>query len=270
MAKHKKHHHEEHVDETWLIPYADLLTLLLALFIVLFASSTIDVKKFNQLVKSLNIAFNGGVGVMQNPSPIPISPEMAEQTIQMTTSESDRRKEENQKYEDKPVTEAQKRYAMETEQLQQLKKQLDKYIENNKLKEKLQTKVTEEGLLITILDNALFDSGSARVKPEARKLAAEISKLLIPDSRRVTVSGHTDNVPISTSEFPSNWDLSSKRALNFMKILLENPALDPVKFSATGFGEYHPIATNATQEGRAKNRRVEVSILRNYNQPTVN
>ncbi|MNN66255.1 Outer membrane porin F precursor [compost metagenome] len=83
----------------------------------------------------------------------------------------------------------------------------------------------------------------------------------------VIVSGHTDNIPISNHEFPSNWDLSSVRALNFMKILLLNDQLDPKKFSAIGYGEYHPVSPNDTVAGRALNRRVEVSIIRKYLDP---
>ncbi|GAA4726967.1 flagellar motor protein MotB [Brevibacillus fulvus] len=256
MAKRgKKHQHEEHVDETWLVPYSDLLTLLLALFIVLFASSEMDAKKFDQLAKSFNIALNGGTGVLMEPSAVPLDPDMQQQTINnQSSAESDQDKQKQQQFE--------QAYQKETEDLQQLQQQLDGYIKENKLQDKLKTSLTEEGLLITISDNALFDSGSAALKPEARKLAHEISGLLVPHPKQVTVTGHTDNVPIHTAEFPSNWDLSTKRATNFLKVLLEDKKLDPKRFSATGKGEYHPVASNATPEGRAKNRRVEVAILR--------
>ncbi len=259
MAKGKKHNHEEHIDESWLIPYADLLTLLLALFIVLFATSKVDAHKFEQLVKSFNIALNGGVGVMQNPSAVKFDPTQEVSTVT-------NKKDGEQEQEEKGKTEEQKRLEAalekETKDLQKMKAQLDGYIQNNKLQDKLQTRLTEQGLLITILDNALFDSGSATLRPGARALAAEISKLLVPQPKLVTVTGHTDNRPINTAEFPSNWDLSTKRATNFLKIILENKALSPAKFSATGKGEFHPVATNDTPDGRAKNRRVEVAILR--------
>jgi chemotaxis protein MotB len=261
MAKRaRKHHHEEHIDETWLIPYADLLTLLLALFIVLFASSKLDAQKFDQLVRSFNVALNGGVSVLDQPSAVPLDPNLAQQSFNR-----------KQEAEEKPQTEQEKKfqeqYRLETEQLEKLQQQLEAYIQQNRLQDKLQTKMIEEGLLITILDNALFDSGSAALKPEARKLAREMAAMLVPHPKRVTVTGHTDNVPINKPEFPSNWDLSVKRAVNFLKVLLENKNLDPAKFSATGKGEYHPVASNATAEGRAKNRRVEVAILRDLPAP---
>ena len=95
-------------------------------------------------------------------------------------------------------------------------------------------------------------------------LAREISELLVMNPpRNIIVSGHTDNVPIRNSQFDSNWHLSVMRAVNFMKILLENDDLDPRSFSAKGFGEFEPIASNATAEGRMKNRRVEILILPN-------
>lgn len=255
MAKRPKRHaqHEEHMDESWLIPYADLLTLLLALFIVLFASSEMDAKKFDQMVRSFNVAMNGGVGVLNQPSPVPLDPMLQQQTLHKGAQEAPKTEEERK------LEEAIRK---ETEDLKKLQTQLEGYIQSNQLQDKLQTKLTDEGLLITILDNALFDSGKADLKPEARKLATEMAVMLVPHPKKVTVTGHTDNVPINRAEFPSNWDLSVKRSVNFLKVLLENRNLDPAKFSATGMGEYHPVADNNDPAGRAKNRRVEVAILR--------
>lgn len=119
-------------------------------------------------------------------------------------------------------------------------------------------------LKITIQDYALFDSGMAEVKPEAQKLAAVISDMvsMYPDYK-VEVAGHTDNIPIKNYEFESNWDLSSRRSLNFMKYLLKSNNINQARFRSIGYGEYQPIDTNQTSEGRAKNRRVEVNIIRN-------
>ncbi len=259
----KKQIHEEHADETWLIPYADLLTLLLALFIVLFASSQIDAKKFDQIVQSFNVALSGGVGVLNQPSAIPVSPDTVTQSKTRAKSEG---KEIKQSEKNAEKSEEQKKfeaaYQKETEDLKKLQAQVNDYIASSKLQDKLQTELTGEGLLITILDNALFASGSAEVRPEARKMAETIANLLVPQPKLTTVTGHTDNVPIHTRQFPSNWDLSGQRATNFLRILLENKNLDPAKFSATAKGEYHPVASNDTPEGRAKNRRVEVMVMR--------
>jgi chemotaxis protein MotB len=234
MTKKKKHHDENHIDETWLIPYADLLTLLLALFIVLFASSQIDAQKFQQIARSFNSALTGGTGVLEFQKPL-------EEELEQPPGGNNERKE-----------------------LQQVQGKINQYIQQENLTGQLKTTLTEEGLLVTILNDVLFDSGSAEVRPQDRKLAKEISELLVMNPpRSIIISGHTDNVPINNSQFSSNWELSVMRAVNFMKLLLENKQLDPRWFSAKGYGEYKPVSSNSTEEGRKKNRRVEILILPN-------
>ena len=125
--------------------------------------------------------------------------------------------------------------------------------------------MTEQGLLIRIRDSALFDSGSADLRSDAQKISAKIADLLGSVEQSILISGHTDNVPINTARFPSNWDLSSQRALNVMKfILATNSKLKPERFSAIGHSEYRPLAPNDNEQNRAKNRRVEVLVQRKY------
>ncbi|GBG55573.1 flagellar motor protein MotB [Sporomusaceae bacterium FL31] len=242
--KHHEKHHEEHIDETWLIPYADLLTLLLALFIVLFASSQVDQKKFDRMANSFSAAFSSG------------SPAILDSSMSTPSAT-----------EDPPAgTEKEQAYLKETAQLLEVKRVVDKYINDNNLAGDLQTALTEDGLLIRIKDTALFPSGSAELLPESRRIGAAVSQLLVPLQQKIIVSGHTDNVPINTREFPSNWELSSKRSLNFMKFIISQDKLQPERFSAIGYGEYRPVAGNDSVDGRAKNRRVEVLISRTYRQ----
>jgi len=237
--KHKKHRHEEHMDESWLIPLADLLTLLLALFIVLFASSTVDVQKLEQFSVVFSEIFDGGMGVMENPSPAPLP-------IPKAPNESDQ--------DSSAFIEDQK-------SLEEIQNRVDEYIAVNELESQLATELTDEGLLLTIRDSVLFDPGSANIKTEYSQIAAEIATLLEFDPpRSIIVTGHTDNIPMNTSEFASNWELSVMRAVNFLKMVVENPDLNPLLFSAKGYGEFKPIASNETAEGRAQNRRVEVLI----------
>lgn len=248
MAKrnHQSEHHEEHADETWLIPYADLLTLLLALFIVLFASAQVDQKKFEQIAEAFSNAFRGSNSIFESNRSAP------QITQQLPTSSTM----------DRSVASQQ-----ETMQLAAIKKALDGYIKEKNLTENLEALIVEEGLMIRIRDSALYPSGSAELIPESRMLAAEIAKILVVLPQNVVISGHTDSVPINTSEFPTNWDLSAKRALNFMKfILAQDSRLQPQRFSAVGRGEYRPIAPNDSEANKAKNRRVEVLILRQYSQ----
>lgn len=262
MNKKRKPHHEDHMDETWLIPYADLLTLLLALFIILFASSEMDSKKYTSIMQSLNEAFTGGVSFFDQPQVVPLVGQPASDLHNKTEdAQSELEKLEGAEQQEEQIR-------RETAELQELKQKLDKYIQDNQLSAQLETKLTNDMLMITIRDNALFSSGSATVKPEAQKLAVTISDMLTQYPQyQIEVAGHTDNVPIHNAEFETNWDLSAKRALNFMKILLQNSQITASRFRAIGYGEYQPIDTNETEEGRAKNRRVEVSILRTIKEP---
>jgi chemotaxis protein MotB len=249
MRRRKKKRHEEHVDESWLLPYSDLLTLLLALFIVLFASSSIDAQKFEAMSKVFSEVFHGGTGIMEQQSPVEEGETLQEEVKEVIEDD----KEENAHA---------AAYKKDQEELKAIQEKVDHYIEENSMQEQFATELTSEGLLLTIRDNILFPSGSATVDTKDEKIAEELSRLLeIKPPRNIIISGHTDNVPISNAQFESNWELSVMRAVNFMKILLDNPNLDPEWFSAKGFGEFEPTATNDTAEGRAKNRRVEVLIL---------
>jgi chemotaxis protein MotB len=239
--KHRHNEHEDHIDETWLIPYSDLLTLLLALFIVLFSMSSLDAVKFKQMANAFNSSLTGGTGVLEHPSPLP-----PEEALSL-----------NQEQKNGHMANA------ERKSLQETQAKINHYIQDRQLTGKLKTTLTDEGLLITILDNVLFDSGIAEVRPSDRQLAKEISQLLMETPKNIIISGHTDNVPIRNSRFESNWDLSVMRAVNFMKVLLENKKLNPALFSAKGYGEYKPIASNSTESGRLKNRRVEILIVPN-------
>ncbi|TYZ21424.1 flagellar motor protein MotB [Selenomonas ruminis] len=245
MAR-KKHAapHEEHEGEPWLLPYSDLMTLLLALFIALFAISQTDQKKMSELSQAFSSAFNMGGPSFFNQ----MGPNMG-------------RRAEMPSDEDK----GNHAYLAENQQLEEIQKKMQEYIEQNKLDDQLSTELNEQGLMIRIKERALFPSGSATLAGQAQSIVPVVAGILSSVSERVVVSGHTDNVPISNSQFPSNWELSSARALNFMKALLaSNSGLNPKRFSAIGYSEYRPIADNATDEGRTKNRRVEVFIARNY------
>ena len=240
MAKKaKRHKHEDHVDESWLVPYADILTLLLALFIVLFASSTVDQSKLNQMSAVFNQVFEGGTGVFDNPSPV--------ETMDPTSQE---------------VQKAISQYAEDQKQLSEAQEKVEQFIAVNELENQFQSTMTDEGLLITIRDSVLFESGRAEIRPEQRDVAIQLADILNFDpARNIVITGHTDDVPIANSDFGSNWELSVSRAVNFLKIIINsNDELEAKYFSVKGFGEYSPIASNDTSEGRAQNRRVEVLI----------
>lgn len=249
MSRRKKEKGEHEFNETWLLPYSDLMTLLLALFIVLFASSAVDAQKFQSMSKVFSEIFTGGTGIVDYES---IEQKNGEELADETKEKLEKEKEQTQVPVDEQTT------------LSATQERVNQYILEKGLTGQLKTSLTSEGLLVTINDSVLFDSGSAEVREEDIAVAKEISDLLVTDPpHNVIISGHTDNVPIQNSNFSSNWELSVMRAVNFMKIILENDQLDPRMFSAKGFGEFQPIASNDTEEGKAKNRRVEVLILPN-------
>ncbi len=237
--KAKKKKQDVHIDESWLLPYSDLMTLLLALFIVLFASSSIDQEKLAKMSAVFNEIFDGGSGFMDQTS-------MLENPTSSTPG----------------LSEAEKAYIQDQRELKDIQDKVDNFIAVNELEDTFETSMTDEGLLITIRDTILFDPGKADVKSEYTPIADELASLLKMDpARHIVVTGHTDNVPQNGGEFASNWELSVMRAVNILELLVSsNPELDPKYFSAKGYGEYYPIASNETAEGRAKNRRVEVLI----------
>lgn len=252
MSKKRHEPHEEHADESWLLPYSDLMTLLLALFIVLYAASAVNITKLEELSRAFRSAFSSGVGILDSGTT-------------MNDDDRNRKTERDMERNDDGSKRDTDQMEREQQNLEELKEKLDSYIQTNGLSSQLETTLNQTELLITIRDNALFPSGSASIKPEAQLLANAIALMLedYPDYE-ILVTGHTDDQPINTFEFPSNWELSFKRALNFMKILLENPAFDPKRFSAIGYGEFRPVSGNETVEGRAQNRRVEISLLRKF------
>lgn len=242
MAKKRAKKHEEEASEAWLLPYSDLMTLLLALFIALFAISQTDQTKLQQLAQAFTSAFNmGGPSFFDQ-----AGPNMSIQR-QVISSED----------------QGNAAYIQENEALSDLQEQLDAYIAENQLEDVLSTQLEEEGLMIRIKERALFPSGSADLVPESQRIGPIVAGLLASVPERVLISGHTDTDPINNAQFPSNWELSSVRAMTFMKYLLSiNSDLNPARFSAIGYGEYRPIAPNDTPDNKQKNRRVEILIAR--------
>ncbi|MDM5250335.1 MULTISPECIES: flagellar motor protein MotB [unclassified Lysinibacillus] len=240
MAKKaRKKKHEEHIDESWLVPYADILTLLLALFIVLFASSSVDQEKLDRMSAVFNQVFEGGTSFLEQPAP-----------VKSPNAESDEKPQQNSAY------------LKDQQELAEIKDSVDNFIAVNEMEGQFATEMTDEGLLVTIRDSILFDPGKATIKPEYVPVAKELADVLESDpARNIVITGHTDNVPAGPN-FSSNFELSGMRAINFLNtLLMSNSKLDPRNFSFKGYGEYSAIAPNDTAEGRAKNRRVEVLIL---------
>lgn len=148
-------------------------------------------------------------------------------------------------------------------QLKRVQKKIDDYVKTNQWEKFVSTKITQkEGLVITFSEKYMFDSGKAELYPEAKQVIKSIAQLLIDEPNRIAIEGHTDNTPISTPEFPSNWELSTTRATRVLRYLIEELKFDQKRLTAAGFGEWHPVAPNDTPENKAKNRRIDIIVRR--------
>lgn len=273
MARHK-HEHEDHVNhEAWAIPYGDLITLLLAFFVVMYAVSSVNEGKYRVLSDSMTAAFRGSpktvapieignkvVKVRQDDTVAGISPSQAMKLPDLN--------------EDK---EAQKQIVAQFGTMggdmadvggvdapgvnvsriaDQVEEAMAALIAADMIT------VTRKPLWVEVEIKAdiLFPSGSAEIEPRAVQILDDIAAILRPLRSPVRVEGHTDNRPIATPQFPSNWELSGARAARIVR-LFESRGVEPKRLSVAGEGEYQPIADNATAEGRNHNRRVTLVVL---------
>lgn len=243
MKKREKKH-ENH--ERWLITYSDLITLLMVLFVVLYATSNSNTAKFDQLAYSLHIA----LGTTSGTSGVIDGGQSLDTNVIAEAVRAAAEKNAEVDYE-----------KVEADKLSNVKEQVDKLISESELNGSATTGIEERGLVITFKDNLFFDSGKAVVKDYYKKQLLGISKILGSIDNYVRIEGHTDNVPIKTVYFNSNWQLSAARASNVVEIFVTECGLNPNRLSAVGYGEYRPITTNLTEEGKASNRRVDIVIL---------
>jgi chemotaxis protein MotB len=243
MGKRRGGHGGGHAShERWLLTYADMITLLLALFIVMFAMSSLDVKKYNTLAKVLASAFspvqNGSQGLLSN-SQDPLDHIGSQPIMDGGNPEVQQLL--------KDMAEIRKRITEENG------------VEASK---GVSMNITERGLVVSLANSAFFELGDSTLRQEAYKVLRTIAGTLSFEKRAIMVEGHTDNTPITTARYPSNWELSTSRATTVVRTLITDFHLSPKRLSAAGYGEYYPVASNATPEGRAKNRRVDIVILR--------
>jgi chemotaxis protein MotB len=245
-------------EERWLLTYADMITLLMALFMVLFAMSVVNKSKLESLSQSLQEAFSGKVlpggksiqhsGASDNVDQSPPEPPIP--AIQpVIAAEAKKENHKNRETED--------------DQLRKLKAQVDGYAKSHHLTNKLVTEVAQRGLVIRLLtDKVVFDSGRADLKPKAEPVLRQVAKLIRTDpSHPVMVEGHTDPVPIQAAQFPTNWELSTARASRVVRTLIDG-GVGRRRLGAAGYAWLHPIASNKTAAGRSRNRRVDIVLLR--------
>jgi chemotaxis protein MotB len=259
-------------EERWLLTYADMLTLMFALFMVLYSISSVNISKYESLQQSLKAAFSGsilsgGKAIMQSgsestkahtpataevPSIVPLTPNIPKPT---DTSAQEISK----------AMIAASGAKQEQEDFKKLQQELNAYAKSHGFGNEVQTVIARQGLVVHVLtDKLLFDSGSAALQPAGDPLLQEISHLLNVDAKHpITVDGNTDNQPIQSSQFPSNWELSTDRATTVVRYLIAHGVQDQ-RLSAAGYADLHPLASNATAAGRARNRRVDIVLDRIY------
>lgn len=242
----------------WLTTYSDLVTLLLCFFIMLFAMSTVDKNTFTEMAASLSnslINLYGGTSILENSGNSVI-------TIDFSKLKDDEGK-VKEKYiesaEDMLVNAEEK---IKEQNIDNAKQNISETIEGKGLSDKVQVTEEKEFLLVRLDSEVFFDSGSAEIRPEGKKLLVSLAETLKGLDNEILVSGHTDNVPIKNSKYSSNWELSTARATNVVKYLVDVGKLNPALFTATGNGEFRPVGDNNTPEGRQMNRRIEIKIMK--------
>jgi chemotaxis protein MotB len=246
MAR-KKAHEKEANHERWLVSYADFITLLFAVFVTLYAMSQTDKKKVEEVVASMRDSF--GYSVLTAPPTKPsiiAAGSMSVVPSMRKSSGSSLKKGKNKGGE---------------QDFKATKASIEAYLMKTRAQDKVSVTINQRGLVVSLKEAGFFDSGSATLKQSSYALLNDVVESLASYSNGIRVEGHTDNMPISSHAFPSNWELSAARATNVVQYLTKQGDFEPSNISATGYGEYRPIAENSSDEGRRKNRRVDLVLL---------
>jgi chemotaxis protein MotB len=214
----------------WLLTYADMITLMLALFIILFAMSNISRVKVQEFAKQVSAGFNNTWSVNQPPS----GGANGSQSFEASSS------------------------------IPAIQKELEKYVKENHLEQQVEIHSEARGLVVTLLsDKSYFNSGSAQMRPVTLKILDSIAPLLKRNGNQIVVEGYADNVPINTPRYPTNWDLSADRAVGVVRYLSEHDGIPGRRLQEAAFGEFHPRNNNASPEEQQVNRRVDIVLLNN-------
>jgi chemotaxis protein MotB len=285
MAAHRgnrrraSHHEAEHEnEERWLLTYADMITLLMTLFMVLFAISSVNTSKLDLLSKSLQEAISGkivsgGASIQESgasdsadkASPTPPIPAI-QPVVQTKASTSDSASTASAA---RAAASSSNAAAHEEQDFQELKRKIDTYAREHGLQNKLEATVAHRGLVIRLLtDDVLFASGQAVLEPGSQGLLTSISRLLVSEVRHpIVVEGHTDNRPITSAQFPTNWELSTARATQVVRFFIRH-GVRPRRLQAAGVAAQRPIDSNSNDSGRSRNRRVEIVLVRLNSSPS--
>ncbi|MBM7613666.1 OmpA/MotB family protein [Alkaliphilus hydrothermalis] len=240
MARKKREESPPAGAPLWMTTYGDMVTLLLCFFVLLFSFSEIDVQKFEAIISS----FNGSIGILDSGKTVEPSPNISE------AMKEDQITNQLEEWED----------------FKKLQELIEQYLADKGLNTDVLVSLETRGLVLRFQDNVLFDSGKADLKDTSKEILIYLAEFLAAEEfkgKHIRIEGHTDTDPLRpNSKFETNWELSVSRAANVVRYLIEEIELEPARFSASGYGEYHPVTTNDTMENKAKNRRVDIVILR--------
>lgn len=267
MIRKKAKHEEEGGSERWLVSYADFITLLFAFFTTLYAISTVDAQKAGKMVTSMRAEFNSGVFDSGNNN-LSLSQgsggsSSSREILQSLTPGNDLSSKVHvfKGAEGLKVASSKKTVLDGKKDLGEFQKNVENRLGVSIAKGIVRVHMEPRGLIITLGERGVFDSGSDQIRPEGKALLDELATSLVSVGNFIRVEGHTDNVPISNSKFPSNWELSTSRATVVVCYLIQTYSLKPEMLAAAGYSEFRPVGPNDTEEGKARNRRVDIIIM---------
>jgi chemotaxis protein MotB len=233
--------------ERWLVSYADFMTLLFALFVVMFAFAKADHKQQEQLPVAIDTAFRSlGLFCSTTRQPTDASGAATEQAAMAMNI---------------VMGEDVLAPAKVKDDLDHVRRELEQKLSNQVATHTVSIKMGRDGLVISLREAGFFNPGSAIPKPESLSTLRQLAQSLAQTPYDLRIEGHTDNIPIHTAEFDSNWELSSARATHIARVFLDLKTIPPERLSAAGYAEYHPVASNESADGRAQNRRVDLIVL---------
>ncbi|MBP6492566.1 MAG: OmpA family protein [Clostridia bacterium] len=249
MARKKKHDGEHDNSERWLLSYADFITLLMIFFVIMYAMSNVDAQKYEQLSQSLEGALaptglggtdsggqSSGGGINTSEAALAAAAAAAAAAADGKTDKID-------------------------PELMAAAAEIEKMIKEKGLQDKVSVSVQERGVVVGLMNTVLFESGSSAIKPDAVPTLVAIGQIANGVHNYIRVEGNTDDVPQSSPQYASNWELSVGRATEVLKLMIDQSGVAPDKISAVGYGQYRPSVPNTSPENRARNRKVDVVIL---------
>lgn len=252
--------HEEHANhERWLISYADFITLLFAFFVVLYSSSQVDKRKVGKLAMAIQVAFQqmGAFPTSNTKLPLSESEPMPFQDVQAIENVS--RSQDLQRF--VQPQNGSLSNAVLPGQIRDIQEAIEKALAPEIGRHVVEIKQQREGLVISLREMGFFESGSATMRRSSADAIDRLVSVLKDRPEMLRIEGHTDNVPIHNAHFVSNWELSTARAIELLRVFITEYKLAPDRLTVSGYGEYHPVDTNDTPEGRGHNRRVDIVVI---------